>query len=171
MQDQEEIPGKIDPLEGFQWLCPPGGEDRVVLYCTSLRGIRKTFEDCSTLQMILRSFCVRIDERDVSMDLQYRKELADLVGNLAPVPRLFMKGRYVGGAEEVRQLHEDRKLKRLFEGIPKDASQAICNGCGGMRFIPCLDCSGSCKRINEEREVMRCSDCNENGLIRCPICC
>ncbi|KAJ6943675.1 hypothetical protein NC652_009203 [Populus alba x Populus x berolinensis] len=33
---------KLDPLSGFEEKCPPGGADSVVLYTTSLRGIRRT---------------------------------------------------------------------------------------------------------------------------------
>ena len=42
---------------------------------------------------------------------------------------------------------------------------------GGVRFIPCLECNGSCKvRKEEENGYLRCSQCNENGLIQCLIC-
>ncbi|GJN33328.1 hypothetical protein PR202_gb21916 [Eleusine coracana subsp. coracana] len=40
----------------------------MVLYTTSLRGVRRTFTDCSAARAILRGFRVAIDERDVSMD-------------------------------------------------------------------------------------------------------
>jgi glutaredoxin domain-containing cysteine-rich protein 1 len=30
-------------IDKFERLCPPSGEDRVVIYTTTLRGIRKTF--------------------------------------------------------------------------------------------------------------------------------
>jgi glutaredoxin domain-containing cysteine-rich protein 1 len=53
----------------------PGAEDRIVVYLTSLRGIRRTFEDCNAVKMILKGFRVWVDERDVSMDRAYRKEL------------------------------------------------------------------------------------------------
>lgn len=52
-----------------------GAEDRIVVYLTSLRGIRRTFEDCNAVKMILKGFRVWVDERDVSMDRAYRKEL------------------------------------------------------------------------------------------------
>ncbi|CBI34507.3 unnamed protein product, partial [Vitis vinifera] len=42
-----------------------------------------------------------------------------------------------------------------------------CEGCGGARFVPCLECGGSCKvMVGETKE--RCSECNENGLVQCP---
>ncbi|KAJ7550412.1 hypothetical protein O6H91_07G099400 [Diphasiastrum complanatum] len=159
-------------LKSFPWLCPPAGENSVVLYSTSLHGIRKTFEDCNSLQGILRGFGVHVDERDVSMHSGFLQELKNLMREkTVTVPRLFIKGHYIGGVEEAQQLHEDGKLANLLEGIRKEDSSSVCDGCGGMRFIPCLDCSGSCKIITDGNEVVRCPDCNENGLIRCPICC
>lgn len=160
----------LDPLSKYELKCPPGGDDRVVLYLTSLRGIRKTFEDCHSLRMILQSFPVWVDERDVSMHAEFRNELRELVGGPVIVPRVFIKGRYIGGSDEVRRLHEDGKLGDLLQDLPVVHFRKPCDGCGGVRFVPCPDCSGSCKVITDANEVAQCSDCNENGLIRCPIC-
>ncbi len=158
------------PLECFEVKCPPAGEQRVVLYTTSLRGIRKTFEDCNHVRFILRSLGLSLDERDVSMHAEFRQELKDLVDTPVQVPRVFVKGRYIGGADEVSKLHEDGTLAVLVEGLPSQISREGCDGCGGVRFVPCLDCSGSCKVITDTNEVVRCTECNENGLMRCPIC-
>ena len=169
----EQFEGKWvrDPLDEYEEKCPPGGEDRVVLYLTSLRGIRKTFEDCHSLKMILQSFAVWVDERDVSMHAEFRQELKHLTGGgPVPVPRVFIRGRYIGGSDEVRKLHEDGKLGDLLQDLPVVNFRKACDGCGGVRFVPCPECSGSCKVILEGNEVARCPDCNENGLIRCPVC-
>ncbi|XP_024387297.1 uncharacterized protein [Physcomitrium patens] len=160
----------LDPLYKYEEKCPPGGDDRVVLYLTSLRGIRKTFEDCHSLRMILQSHSVWVDERDVSMHAEFRQELRDLLDGPVIVPRLFIKGRYIGGSDEVRKLHEDGKLSDLLRDFPVVQFRKACDGCGGVRFVPCPDCSGSCKIITAANEVARCPDCNENGLIRCPVC-
>lgn len=56
-----------------------GTQDRIVVFFTSLRGIRRTYEDCYSVRMIFKGFRVRVDERDVSMDLAYRKELQCLL--------------------------------------------------------------------------------------------
>ncbi|MCO5610996.1 hypothetical protein L7F22_065244 [Adiantum nelumboides] len=169
------IKKRVDPLEKFDILCPPGGENSVVLYTTSLRGIRKTFEGCNSLRSVLESFQVIVDERDVAMHQGFRNELREMMGNKpVPVPRLFIKGRYIGGAEDVLQLHEDEELAPLLEGLPHDqrGSAHPCDGCGGARFVPCLECSGSRKVVDPDnaKAVIRCPDCNENGLIQCPIC-
>ncbi|MCO5560400.1 hypothetical protein L7F22_014015 [Adiantum nelumboides] len=160
-------------LEDYEELCPPGGNQAVVLYTTSLRGIRKTYEDCIKAQETLKSYGVLIDERDVSMHLEYRNELRQLMQRLVTVPRLFVKGRYIGGAEVIAKLAEDGQLGWLLEGATRahcGAEGAACDGCAGAKFVHCLGCSGSCKIVNDKRQVGRCLECNENGLIQCPIC-
>jgi len=161
---------KPDPWARFEKKCPPAGEDRVVLYTTSLRGIRKTFEDCNNARFIFQSFNVEIDERDVSIHAEFRQELKELSEKPVPVPQAFIKGRYIGGMDMITQLHEDGTLGTLVGDLPPQLSRGECDGCGGVRFVPCSDCSGSTKIVNEAKEVVRCSECNENGLMRCPIC-
>lgn len=173
--------------------CPPGGKDRVVVYLTSLRGIRKTYEDCYEVQMILKGYRVRIDERDVSMDSGFKKELIDILGpgfggSSLSLPRVFAAGRYLGSIDEVRETHEKDKLGRILENcksISVSKSGRIsgpCKICDDVRFIPCETCSGSRKvyvkeefgedQITDEGgQFRRCPDCNENGLVRCPACC
>eukprot|EP00250_Pteridium_aquilinum_P016426 c23099_g1_i1 orf=1113-2657(+) len=159
---------KKDYLEGFDVKCPRGCEDKTVLYFTSLRGIRKTYEDCCTVRLILKGYGVQVDERDVWMHFTFRQELTDVVGAVLTVPRLFVKGRYIGGVEDVTYLHEEGILGNLLEGLPAESNN-MCGMCGGVRFIPCTSCSGSRKLISF-REVSRCPDCNENGLMMCPSC-
>ncbi|KAL2555643.1 Glutaredoxin family protein [Forsythia ovata] len=165
----EEI---ADPLVEFEEKCPPGGRDTVILYTTGLRGIRKTFNDCHRIRSLLENLRVLFYERDISMHSEYRDELWKVSGEKLVPPRLFIKGRYIGGAAEVLGLHEQGKLKPLLEGIPIDKSEGPCEGCAGIRFIVCFNCNGSQKIVPEGNdEVMNCSECNENGVIICPLCC
>eukprot|EP00249_Psilotum_nudum_P011179 c23012_g3_i1 orf=324-1964(+) len=159
---------KGESLESFALICPPAGEGMIVLYFTSLRGVRKTYEDCCDVRLILQGMRLHVDERDVWMHSRFKEELTDLFDKGVTLPRLFIKGRYIGDAEEVKRLHEEGVLAKLLEGMP--ASRKVCDGCGDVRFIPCLTCSGSCKLITEDDDLKRCPDCNENGLIMCPIC-
>uniref|UniRef100_A0A0A9G141 Glutaredoxin domain-containing protein n=1 Tax=Arundo donax TaxID=35708 RepID=A0A0A9G141_ARUDO len=166
--------------------CPPGSA--VVLYTTSLRGVRATFEACNAVRAALQAHGVAFLERDVSMDRGFREELRELlgcggVGKPALLPRLFVRGRHVGGAEEVLRMDEEGALAALLEGLPKARGGSYCcDGCGGMRFLPCFDCSGSRKvavslppQASGRKKaggamVVRCRECNENGLVLCPIC-
>lgn len=166
----EEI---TDPLLEFEEKCPPGGCDSVILYTTGLRGIRKTFEDCHSIRFLLENFRVMFFERDISMHSEFKEELWRILDGKVVPPKLFIKGRYIGGAEEVLTLHEQGRFRPLLEGIPIDNFQCPCEGCAGMRFIMCFKCNGSQKIVleDDEGESMKCPECNENGLIVCPYCC
>ncbi|KAA8543717.1 hypothetical protein F0562_021537 [Nyssa sinensis] len=151
----------------------PGAEKRIVVYFTSLRVVRSTFEDCRAVRSILRGFRVSIDERDLSMDSAFLVELQGILGQedkaKLTLPRVFIGGRYIGGAEEIRQLNETGELKKLVERLPA-AEPGVCEVCGGYRFILCDECSGSHKCYTEKGGLRSCTECNENGLIRCPSC-
>nr|CAB3445223.1 unnamed protein product [Digitaria exilis] len=171
----------------------------VVLYTTSLRGVRSTFEACNAVRAALQAHGVAFRERDVSMDRGFRDELrgrlrpyyggdcAPLASGKAPsLPRLFVRGRHVGGADEVLRLDEQGLLEPLLGGLPRarGGAHCCCDGCGGMGFLPCFDCSGSrkvavpvpghqgaaCRGRRTAMVVVRCGECNENGLVLCPIC-
>ncbi|XAR70106.1 hypothetical protein NMG60_11026861 [Bertholletia excelsa] len=171
-------------LDAFENLCPPNGENRVVIYTTTLRGVRKTFEACNAVRAAIETLGVSVSERDISMDRGFRDELRELMkdkesNELVP-PRVFVRGRYVGGAEEFMRIVEDGCLGELLEGLPRLNAGFLCEGCGGARFLPCFSCNGSCKMVMLVKEeitqkqgrtvVVKCPDCNENGLILCPIC-
>ncbi|KNA04585.1 hypothetical protein SOVF_198310 [Spinacia oleracea] len=151
----------------------PGTEDRVVVYFTSLRGIRRTREDCDAVRMIFRAYKVFVDERDVSMDAAYRKEVQGLLGEKnVSLPQVFIKGKYVGGVDLIRQWNETGELRKILQALPTRDRRFVCDSCGDVRFLPCSNCSGSRKLFDEDEGVIkRCLECNENGLIRCPECC
>ncbi|KAK9044739.1 hypothetical protein V6N11_058631 [Hibiscus sabdariffa] len=169
---------KPSPLDKFERICPPNGENRVVLYTTTLRGIRKTFEDCNAVRSAIGSYGVVICERDISMDRGFKEELRELMKgtNQATPPQVFIKGRYIGGAQEVMRIVDEGWFGYLVMGLPTKRAGEVCDGCGDAKFLPCFQCNGSCKMAvvtQESRRSMvmvRCTDCNENGLILCPIC-
>ncbi|KAG6392619.1 hypothetical protein SASPL_146843 [Salvia splendens] len=158
-------------LESYKKKCPPGGENAVVIYTTTLRGIRKTFEECNVARSTIESRNVEVIERDVSMHSAFKEEVRVLMGSKeVRVPLVFVKGRLIGGAEEMVRLDEEGKLGILLEGIP-EAAEAGCWRCGGVRFVMCVECSGSCRVVGEDRrKSVKCGKCNENGLIQCPKC-
>ncbi|KAK9912107.1 hypothetical protein M0R45_035981 [Rubus argutus] len=169
--EPEPEPPSNDPLLAFEEKCLPGGSESVILYTTTLRGIRKTFDDCNSIRFLLDSFRVVYFERDVSMHMEFRQELRNILDCKSLPPKLFIKGRYIGGAEEVLALHEQGKLRPLLEGVPLDQSDGPCQGCAAVRFVVCFKCNGSHKLIAEEGQSNECPQCNENGLIVCPFCC
>lgn len=153
-----------------------------MIYTTTLRGVRRTFEACNAVRAGFEAFGVLICERDVSMDSGFREELRELLKGkereaMVP-PRVFVKGFYIGGAEEMLKVVEEGVLGELLEGLPRKRVGDVCEGCGDMRFLPCFQCNGSCKVVVKEEvgckqgrmNVVKCSDCNENGLVVCPIC-
>ncbi|KAJ9128743.1 hypothetical protein P3X46_034522 [Hevea brasiliensis] len=111
-------------------------KDKIVLYFTSLRGIRKTHEDCYAVRLIFRGF--RFPE--------LQSVLKEKAMNLLQV---FIMGKHIGGVEEIRQLNEtDPKL--------------VCESYGDARFLPCPNCHGSRKVFDEEEQQLRiCLNCNE----------
>ncbi|KAK8451783.1 hypothetical protein SEVIR_5G004600v4 [Setaria viridis] len=178
-----------DPFEGCPERRPPGAAGGgVVLYTTTLRGVRRTFEDCERARELVEA-CAEaagvgaVDERDVSLHPEYLRELRELLAGdgsgaaAPPPPRLFVMGRYVGGAEECVKLAESGKLREMVRWVKARGEACAakdgrgCEGCGGARFVPCWECGGSCKVVVEKGgEVERCAKCNENGLMMCPIC-
>ena len=160
-------------LSEFEENCPPGGEDSVVFYATGLRGVRKTFEACRRVRFLLENHMVKYKERDVSVDSEYRDEMWRLLGRKVTSPRLFIRGRYIGGADEVVALNENGKLKKLLQGISRVHSPCEC--CLNERFLICSSCNGSSRLIDDEETSngtmwTRCRECNEKGLVRCPLC-
>lgn len=123
------------------------------------------------------------------MDRGFKEELRELLmtgkekesTNQTTPPRIFIKGRYIGGAEKVLRIVDEGWFGDLLEGLPKKRAGEVCDGCGDVKFLPCFQCNGSCKlvmAVKEDEEldegrrtlVVRCTECNENGLVRCPIC-
>ncbi|KAL8254945.1 hypothetical protein R6Q59_033166 [Mikania micrantha] len=164
----------------------PGSEKRVVVYMTSLGAVRPTFDACRAVRSILQGFRVAVDERDLSMDSSFKDELQKIMSNeeaagessidvnhnskLVGLPRVFIGGRYVGDADDMRELNETGELKKMVERLPA-VSRAVCEGCGDFRFVICSDCNGSRKCYLEKGVFRSCMACNKNGLIRCPTCC
>ncbi|ESQ40573.1 hypothetical protein EUTSA_v10014515mg [Eutrema salsugineum] len=175
-EQEENLEEERGILLEFEENCPPGGEDSVVFYTTGLRGVRKTFEACRRVRFLLENHKVMYRERDVSMDSEFREEMWRLLGGKVTSPRLFIRGRYIGGADEVVALNENGKLKKLLEGI--SLVESPCECCENERFLICSSCNGSSRLIADHRDEessndkmwTRCRECNENGLVKCPLC-
>jgi glutaredoxin len=115
---------KVVPAIVAEGRCPPGGSDAVMLYTTTIRGIRKTFEECNAVRAAIEAHDVKLIERDVSMDTGYRAR------GSCGCPPLFVRGKHVGGALEVTKMEEEGKLKALLQGLPR--ARVWCAGCAGV---------------------------------------
>ncbi|KAK3004081.1 hypothetical protein RJ639_040022 [Escallonia herrerae] len=105
---------KTDLLSKYPYRCPPGGEDKVVLYTSSLGAIQSTSDDCKKVIAILHKHKVtEYENRDSWKDTKFKKELENLVGRLS-YPRLFIKGRDIGGANEVKDLDKEGELESIL---------------------------------------------------------
>ncbi|KAJ1425340.1 Thioredoxin-like superfamily [Sesbania bispinosa] len=81
---------------------PDSDHSTVVVYYTSLRIVRRTFNDCRSVRSILRRFDVSIDERDVSVDDRFREELKEILGRRnVPLPSVFVGGEHIGGVDDL----------------------------------------------------------------------
>ncbi|KAL6003153.1 hypothetical protein ACLOJK_023376 [Asimina triloba] len=139
---------------------------RIVLYFTSIGVIRRTFDDCRAVRSILQGLRLAVDERDLSMHRAFRDELKASLGREEEdfdLPRVFIGDRCIGGADEIRQLHETGELKKVVEGL-EGAWPGECDTCGGARFSVCGHCHGSHKCYVDKGGFQGCWLCNENGL-------
>ncbi|XVF76193.1 hypothetical protein PTKIN_Ptkin13bG0247100 [Pterospermum kingtungense] len=169
-EEEEQIKRIISPRPEIVKPKKPHDSNAVVVYTTTLRGIRRTFEECNKVRSIIESYHIQMFERDISMDSGFKEELRKLTATKeVRVPLVLVKGRVIGGVEEIVKLEEEGKLGMLFDGIPRAIPG--CERCGGARFVMCSVCNGSCKILDREQKKMRCGECNENGLIQCPVCC
>ncbi|KAE8669884.1 Detected protein of confused Function [Hibiscus syriacus] len=107
------------------------------------------------------------------MDAAYRKELQSILKvRKVTLPQVFIKGKYIGGADVIKSMFEMGELAKNLDDFPRRQPGFVCNSCGDVRFVPCGNCNES-RKLFEDDEVFvkRCFECNENGLIRCPYCC
>ncbi|KAF3614681.1 hypothetical protein T459_23798 [Capsicum annuum] len=79
--------------------------------------MRKTYEDCCHVRVILKGLGVKIDERDVLMHSVFKEDLKELLGNEyseGGLPRIFLGKKYIGGVDEIRKC-TDGKLEKFIE--------------------------------------------------------
>lgn len=149
-------------------------EGKIVVYTTSMGGIRSTVEECAYIRKLFDNLGLKVDERDIFMHKDYQCQLdTRLAIQNATVPHVFVNGVSLGGVRELEHLNETGKLKTLFEKFERRNSR-VCPSCGGFRYINCTQCHGSKRsrktRISREINVLRCTACNENGLQPCSEC-
>ncbi|KAG7273225.1 hypothetical protein CRUP_031532 [Coryphaenoides rupestris] len=129
---------------------------RIVIYTTSFRVVRTTFERCELVRKIFQNHSVKFVEKNIALDSDYGKDLEERckrVGEPPSLPVVFVDGHYLGRAQH----HQP------------------CQSCGGFAFIPCPMCHGSKMSVfrncfTDSFKALKCISCNENGLQPCPSC-
>ena len=72
-------------------------EGKVVIYTTTFRGVRSTFEECKYVLSVFHNLRVRVEERDIYVHKFYLKELEErLQGDRCTVPQVFISGQHIG---------------------------------------------------------------------------
>uniref|UniRef100_A0A3B3X935 Glutaredoxin domain-containing protein n=1 Tax=Poecilia mexicana TaxID=48701 RepID=A0A3B3X935_9TELE len=151
---------------------------RIVIYTTSFRVVRTTFERCELVRKIFQNHRVKFVEKNIALDSEYGKELEERcrrVGEAPSLPVVFIDGHYFGGAEKILGMNESGELQDLLTKIERVQHPQTCQTCGGFAFIPCSMCHGSKMSVfrncfTDSFKALKCTSCNENGLQPCASC-
>ncbi|CAL8263670.1 unnamed protein product [Lota lota] len=151
---------------------------RIVIYTTSFRVVRTTFERCELVRKIFQNHSVKFLEKNIALDIDYGKDLEERckrVGEPPSLPVVFVDGHYLGGAEKILDMNESGELQDLLTKIERAQHHHPCQSCGGFAFIPCPMCHGSKMSVfrncfTDSFKALKCTSCNENGLQPCPSC-
>ncbi|XP_042668653.1 glutaredoxin domain-containing cysteine-rich protein 1 [Centrocercus urophasianus] len=150
---------------------------RIVIYTTSLRVVRTTFERCELVRKIFQNHRVKFEEKNIALNSDYGKELDERCRRVCEAPSLpvvFIDGHYLGGAEKIMLMNETGELQDLLTKIER-VHPHECLSCGGFGFLPCSVCHGSKMSVfrncfTDSFKALKCTACNENGLQRCRSC-
>ncbi|XP_071756491.1 glutaredoxin domain-containing cysteine-rich protein 1 [Centroberyx gerrardi] len=151
---------------------------RIVIYTTSFRVVRNTFERCELVRKIFQNHRVKFVEKNIALDSEYGKDLEERckrVGEPPSLPVVFIDGHYLGGAEKILDMNESGELQDLLTKIERVQHPHTCQTCGGFAFIPCPMCHGSKMSVfrncfTDSFKALKCTSCNENGLQPCLSC-
>ncbi|XP_056113294.1 glutaredoxin domain-containing cysteine-rich protein 1 [Rhinichthys klamathensis goyatoka] len=151
---------------------------RIVIYTTSFRVVRTTFERCELVRKIFQNHRVKFIEKNIALDSDYGKELENRckrVGEPPSLPVVFIDGHYLGGAEKILAMNELGELQDLLTKIERVQHPDTCQTCGGFAFVPCPMCHGSKMSVfrncfTDSFKALKCTACNENGLQPCSSC-
>ncbi|XP_078418230.1 glutaredoxin domain-containing cysteine-rich protein 1 [Cetorhinus maximus] len=151
---------------------------RIVIYTTSLRVVRTTFDRCEIVRKIFQNHRVKLEEKNIALNSDYGKELEERCkrANESPsLPVVFIDGHYLGDAEKILSMNESGELQDLLTKIEKVQHTQECSACGGFAFVPCSVCHGSKMSVfrncfTDSFKSLKCTSCNENGLQHCKLC-
>ncbi|KAJ8014654.1 hypothetical protein DPEC_G00017880 [Dallia pectoralis] len=151
---------------------------QIVIYTTSFRVVRTTFERCELVRKIFSNHRVKFLEKNIALDCEYGKDLEERCKRVCEPPSLpvvFIDGHYLGGAEKILDMNESGELQDLLAKIERVQHPHTCHTCGGFAFVPCPMCHGSKMSIfrncfTDSFKSLKCTSCNENGLQACSSC-
>lgn len=72
---------------------------RIVIYTTSFRVVRTTFERCELVRKIFQNHRMKFVEKNIALDAEFGKELEERckrVGVSPSLPVVFVDGHYLG---------------------------------------------------------------------------
>ncbi|CAH0560347.1 unnamed protein product [Brassicogethes aeneus] len=149
---------------------------KVVVYTTTMGILRNTYQACMKVKQILRTLLVKFEERDVFMSAEFQAEIQERMHcDHILVPQVFVDGQHIGDAETIERLNESGELRRILKNFKSTDACSTCKSCGGYRLMPCTVCNGSKKSVHRnhftaEFVALKCMNCDEVGLVRCPSC-
>jgi glutaredoxin 3 len=86
---------------------------RILLYTTQFCGY------CQAAKRLLRGKDLDFEEIDVGFDADKRAEMIERARGLRTVPQIFIRGRHVGGYEELAELQREGKLDAWLANAPE----------------------------------------------------
>ncbi|KAF4790427.1 Glutaredoxin domain-containing cysteine-rich protein 1 [Turdus rufiventris] len=101
---------------------------RIVIYTTSLRVVRTTFERCELVRKIFQNHRVKFEEKNIALNSDYGKELDERCRSVCELPSLpvvFIDGHYLGGAEKILLMNESGELQDLLTKIENCKGQSV----------------------------------------------
>ena len=76
---------------------------KIIVYTTTFRGVRATFEECKSVISVLYNFRVRVEERDIYMNAIFHNELEERLNRTkVSVPQVFISGQHIGVSSQCK---------------------------------------------------------------------
>ncbi len=70
---------------------------KIIVYTTTFRGLRATFEECKYVLSVFHNLRVRVEERDIYVHKYYYQELEGRLRKMrVKVPQIFISGQHIG---------------------------------------------------------------------------
>uniref|UniRef100_A0A915K4X1 Glutaredoxin domain-containing protein n=1 Tax=Romanomermis culicivorax TaxID=13658 RepID=A0A915K4X1_ROMCU len=131
-------------------------DGKVVVYMTSLRVIRPTWESCRSTISILENHSINFERRDVNLYPGFWDELKNRLdlGNdgdddntaFLELPQIFVDGVHFADAKRLCELTELGQIKNILAPyMHLNKSKSLCGECYGFQFVPCRFCHGGKK--------------------------